>query len=161
VTAITKLKKSRILEQSLEEAFPTCDPEHVPFGSRVLLQVKSAATRTASGLELTASDIETEHDNTKVAKVIAVGPGAFRNRETLELWPEGEWVKPGDFVRIGLYSGERWRKIAYTKKREIKQERGPSKIIEDDVFAHFCLLEDLALGAKFTGDPLSTVAFFQ
>jgi hypothetical protein len=43
-----------------------------------------------------------------VAKVIACGPVAFRNRDNLEPWPEGDWVKPGDFVRIPKYGGDRW-----------------------------------------------------
>lgn len=161
MTAISKIKSNRILEQTMDEAFPVIDSEHIPFGSRVLLQIKSPATRTRAGLVLNQNDVETEHDNTKIAKVIAIGAGAFRNRETLEIWPEGEWVKVGDFVRIGLYEGQRWKKLVGVKRHAIKQRDEADKIEIENVYAFYTLVEDLTISAKFTGDPLTTVAFFQ
>jgi co-chaperonin GroES (HSP10) len=155
MAAISALKIKRILSQTLEEAFPDVDPQTIPFGSQVLVQIKSAATRTESGLHLTGDTVETEADNTRVAKVIALGPGAFRNRETLQVWPEGEWVKPGDYVRIPLYGGDRWRVLM--GERTWKDINGDLK--SEKIFSQFALIEDLNLKGKITGDPLAQLAW--
>jgi co-chaperonin GroES (HSP10) len=115
----------------------------------VLLQIKAAATKTKGGLVLVQNTVETESDNTRVAKVIAIGPLAFRNRETQKLWPEGAWVKEGDYVRIGLYGGDRWRVLV---------DRIKIKDREEKIFAEFALIEDLNLKALVTGDPLEQLA---
>ena len=148
MTSITKLKTHSILEQSLEEAFPAVDPGTVPLGSLVLLQIKAAATKTKAGLVLVQNTVETESDNTRVAKVIALGPLSFRDRGTKEQWPEGAWVKPGDFVRIGLYGGDRWRVLVETVKIKDREEK---------IFAEFALIEDLNLKG-IVKDPLASLA---
>lgn len=91
-------------DETIEGSFPTLNPGVKPFGSRILVQLKIAATKTEGGLEIGDSATQTEFDNTKVARVVAIGPGAFRSRETLELWPEGEWCQVGTFVRIPLHT---------------------------------------------------------
>jgi co-chaperonin GroES (HSP10) len=121
----------------------------------VLLQVKGAAIKTKAGLVLPQTTIETEADNTRIAKVIALGPLAFHNRETATLWPEGAWVKPGDYVRIGLYGGDRWRVLV--EEVESRDRDGTKRI--DKVYAEFALIEDLNLKALVTGDPLNQIAF--
>ena len=75
--------------ESLEEAFPSCDPGVVPFGSRILIQLKTPKKVTKGGIHLTDDVIETEKYNTQVAKVVAVGELAFKNRNTMTSWPEG------------------------------------------------------------------------
>jgi len=100
---------SKIAYDSLEEAFPEVDPGLRPFGDKVLVQIRTPRTRTASGLILPDETRETEQWNTQVAKVIALGPVAFRNRDTLEPWPEGSWVYPGMYVRCPKYGGDRWQ----------------------------------------------------
>jgi co-chaperonin GroES (HSP10) len=154
VTSITKMKGSHILSQTLEEAFPDVDPGTEPFGSLVLLQIKAAATKTKSGLILNSNTIETEADNTRVAKVIALGPLAFHNRETMKPWPEGSWSYPGQYVRIGLYGGDRWKVLVETV---VGQNRDGSRF-ETKIFAEFALLEDLVLKGRVK-DPLATLAF--
>lgn len=145
VKSITNLKlpssAESILDQTLRDAFPEIDPGVKPFGSLVLVQIKSAARRTKAGLILNDSDVETEHDNTQTAKVLALGPGAFRNRDTLAPWPEGDWVKPGMFVRVPKYGGDRWRRPS---------ENGS---------VVFSLYEDLHIKGEITIDPLSMRAF--
>jgi co-chaperonin GroES (HSP10) len=155
MTSITKIKTSQILSQTLEEAFPPVDPGTRPFGSLVLLQIKAAATKTKSGLVLQQNTIETESDNTRIAKVIALGPLAYHNRETMTPWPEGNWAKPGDYVRIGLYGGDRWKVLV----EEVEsRDRNGNKVVEK-IFAEFALLEDLVLKGEVTGDPLAQLAF--
>jgi len=43
----------------------------------------------------------------QTALVRAVGPAAYRNRQTLQLWPEGHWCVPGMFIRTPMYGGDR------------------------------------------------------
>jgi co-chaperonin GroES (HSP10) len=154
MTVLSKVKRQTILVQTLEQAFPNVDPQHEPFGTLILLQIKNAPTQTASGLVLNPTTTETEFDNTRVAKVLKLGGGAFKNRTTLERWPEGDWVKPGDYVRIGLYGGDRWR-VHY----DTIQVRGLDGTRDEKLFTEFALIEDLNLKAMITGDPRDVMAF--
>lgn len=132
----------------LDEAFPPCEPGVEPFGSRVLLQIRSPKTKTRGGIILTTEARETEHYNTQTAKVLAVGPLAFRNRTTQEPWPEGSWAEPGDFVRVPRYGGDRW---------SVKPTNpDAAKDVEEAIVVIF---NDLDLVGKVTGDPLAVKAF--
>lgn len=93
---------------SLEEAFPACDPGVKPLGSRVMVQVRTPKKTTRGGVLLPEDVRETEFWVSQVAKVLAVGPLAFHNRNTMTLWPEGAWCAPGDFVRVPKNGGDRW-----------------------------------------------------
>lgn len=136
---------SSLLEtQSMEEAFPNVDPNLKPLGSVVLVQIKQPAKKTRSGIHLPNSEKNAERDNTQVAKVIAMGPLAFHNRQTMQLWPEGEWVKVGDFVRVPRYGGDRYYM--------------PNPADEDSP-ALFVLFDDLNMKGLITGDPLAMKAF--
>lgn len=104
MTDISKLKTVRFVGQDKESAFPDVDPGVRPYGQRVLVQIKQGVRKTEGGLFVGEDAAATDSDNTKVAKVIALGPVAFRNRETLQPWPEGNWANPGDFVRIPLHT---------------------------------------------------------
>jgi co-chaperonin GroES (HSP10) len=79
-----------------------------PFGSRVLVQIRRARTRSRGGIIFSDHTKDTELDNTCVAKVICVGPLAFKNRGTMEQWPEGSWCTAGDYVFVPKYGGLRW-----------------------------------------------------
>lgn len=104
MTSITKMKVPVLFEETLESAFPVVNPGVRPTGSSVLVQIKHSATKTAGGIALLPGAVQTENDTTQVAKVLAHGPGCYRNRDTLKLWPEGEWTKVGDFVRIPIHT---------------------------------------------------------
>lgn len=93
---------------SLEEAFPKADPGLVPYGSNILVQLRTPPTKSKGGIHLPEESRETDQWNTQVAKLVAVGPVAFRNRDTMELWPEGAWAQPGEYVRVPKYGGDRW-----------------------------------------------------
>jgi co-chaperonin GroES (HSP10) len=127
---------------TLDEAFPPCDPGVVPFGSRVLCQIRTPKSKTKGGIILTSDVRETEHYNTQVAKVIGVGSLAFKNRNTMEAWPEGSWCEVGDFVRIPRYGGDRW---------SVKTNDGEEAIV--------VIFNDLDLVGRVTGDPLAIKAF--
>lgn len=136
------INKVQFAYGSLAEAFPDIDPGVRPFGSRVLCQIRLAKRKTAGGIILTGDAKDTEIWNTQVAKVIALGDLAFKNRNTQASWPEGSWVTPGDFVRVPKYGGDKW-----TVK------------IDDDQEVIFVILNDLDLIGAVTGDPLAMKAF--
>jgi co-chaperonin GroES (HSP10) len=128
--------------EDLQQAFPEVDPGVKPLGSRILIQIRSPETRSKGGIILTDSDKDTQYWNTTVAKVVAVGPLAFKNRNTQESWPEGDWCKPGDFVRAPRYGGDRWKHTDASGKT-----------------GYFCLINDLDVLAAITTDPLQIRAF--
>lgn len=129
-------------ENALAEAFPAADPGVQPFGSRVLVQIRTPKSRTASGIILDSGSRDTEKWNTQVARVVSVGPLAFKNRNTQDPWPEGDWCKAGDFVRVPKYGGDRW---------EVPVPNGESAL--------FVIFNDLDIIGSVTGDPLSIRAF--
>jgi co-chaperonin GroES (HSP10) len=129
---------------SLEEAFPEIDPGLEPYGSRVLVQVRRAKTRTASGIIVASATRSVELDLTQIAKVVKVGPLAFKNRDQGVHWVEGAWCAPGEFVRVPQYGGDRW---------------GVPIPNTADEYATFVVFDDLDLIGKITCDPLSVVAY--
>lgn len=150
-----KLQKSK--EATIDElakAFPDIDPGFEPFGSRVIVQLRSPKLYSDGGIKLVEETIETEMWNTQIGKIRAVGPVAFRNRETLEPWGEGSWAKPGDYVRIPKFNQDKWFKeypctIKTTRGTEID---GTERVL-------FMLINDLDLLAKKTGNPLEVKAY--
>lgn len=90
--------------------FPKIEPGIDPFGSRVLVQIRRVRTRRKSGIYMTKEATDTQMDNTCVAKVLAVGPLAYKNRNTMESWGEGSWCETGEFVFVPKYGGLRWER---------------------------------------------------
>lgn len=135
---------------SLDDAFPEVDPGVVPFGSRVLVQLRRPKSRTKGGIILTTDNRETEFWNTQVAKVIAIGPGAFKNRDTLQEWPEGEWCSPGSYVRVPKYAGDRWTVPVSTAATD---NGDPDEVV-------VVMFDDHNLLGLITGDPLRMKAFY-
>lgn len=131
----------------IDDAFPSVDPQFIPYGNRVLVQLRVAKTRTAGGIALTSDQIETEKWNTQIAKVVGIGPTAFKNQDTLEPWPEGAWCKEGEYVRIPKHGGDRW---------EVPIP-GTDRPSEEKVM--FVLLKESQLNGRHTGNPLDVVAF--
>ena len=86
---------------------------------------------------------EAEKWNNMVAKVIEIGPLAFKKRDTMEPWPEGSWCEVGDYLRVPKWGGDRW-------EVEIPGEEEP---------ALFMVLNDHEVIAKITGNPLTMRAF--
>ena len=129
-------------EDALREAFPPADPGITPFGSLVLVQIRTPKTKTASGIIIDNGSRDTEKWNTQVARVVSVGALAFKNRHSMEPWPEGTWCGPGDYVRVPKYGGDRW---------EVPLDNGESAL--------FVIFNDLDIIGQVTGDPLAIRAF--
>jgi co-chaperonin GroES (HSP10) len=133
-------------EAELAWAFPSVDPGAKPLGARILVQLRRAKkTATASGILLVHETKETEKWNNMVAKVIAIGPLAFKKRDTMEPWPEGSWCEVGDYLRVPKWGGDRWEVPV------------PGQAEEDP--ALFMILNDHEVIATVTGDPLAMRAF--
>lgn len=134
-------------DAELAWAFPSVDPGAKPLGGRILVQLRRTKKKaTSAGIILVEETKETEKWNNMVAKVIEIGPLAFKNRETMQGWPEGSWCEVGDYIRVPKWGGDRW---------EVKIPN------EDDVEdpALFMILNDHEVIAKVIGDPLAMKAF--
>jgi hypothetical protein len=153
--------------KSLDEAFPKIEPGIKPFGTYALFQIRHAKRFTKGGLELVESARSTEYYNTQIAKCIALGQLCFkvaRNvddpisgepAEKLFDYAEGPWFKPGDFVRIPKYGGDRFT-APHTYKIDIGGDT--ETVHEDIIFVMFKAKDILGL---VTGDPLSIRAFYE
>jgi len=126
---------------SIDEAFPVAEANLEPAGTRVVVQLRTPKQKSAGGIILTDDTQDTEKWNSQVAKVVAVGRAAFRNRTTLEPWPEGAWCKVGDYVRVPKYGTDMW---------EVKNAKGQTAI--------FKTVRDLDVGG-IVPDPLSVIAY--
>ena len=134
-------------EADIAWAFPSVDPGAKPLGGRILVQLRRTKKKaTSAGIILVEETKETEKWNNMVAKVISIGPLAFKNRDTMQSWPEGSWCSVGDYIRVPKWGGDRW---------EVKVPG------EDDLEdpALFMILNDHEVIATVTGDPLAMKAF--
>jgi len=127
-------------------AFPSVDPGAKPLGGRILVQLRRTKKRTAGKIILVEETKETEKWNNMVAKVIAIGPLAFRNRDTNESWPEGSWCEVGDYIRVPKWGGDRWE--VPVEGEDDQEEK-----------ALFMILNDHEVIAKVTCNPLLMRAF--
>ena len=135
--------------ENLEQAFPVVDPGLRPFGSRVLVQKRSPRSATKGGIIIPNESQETEFWNTQVAKVVSLGPLAFKNRDTREEWPEGAWCQEGMYVRVPKYGGDRWF---------VSLPDAESLRVGVDQ-ACFCLFNDLDIIGEITCDPMEVIAY--
>ena len=128
-------------------AFPSVEPGAKPLGGRILVQLRRTKKKTTgSGIILVEETKEAEKWNNMVAKVIAIGPLAFKNRDSMESWPEGSWVVAGDYIRVPKWGGDRW---------EVKV---PGEDHLEDA-ALFMILNDHEIIAKVTCSPLEMRSF--
>ena len=135
------------IEQTLAEAFPVVDPLMAPYGARVLIQLRAVKEKvTSAGIYIPEDTKETEKWNTMIGKVIALGPLAFKNRETMQPWAEGVWAAVGDFVRVPKWGGDRW-------EIDFNDDKGTQGR------ALFTFFNDHELIGKVTGDPRDIKAF--
>ena len=128
--------------EELAAAFPEVDPGAKPYGDRVLVQLRNAKRVSAGGIVLPSETRDQEKWLTTVGKLIAVGPLAFKDRSTMQPWPEGTWAEVGQYVRCPKWGGDRWEFPV--------DENDP-----DSDLARFVIFKDRELIAAITTDPLS------
>jgi co-chaperonin GroES (HSP10) len=143
-----KMNEPEAFDQAeVDWAFPVVDPGARPLGGRILVQLRRTKKKaTSAGIILIEETKETEKWNNMVAKVLMIGPLAFKNRDTMASWPEGSWCEVGDYIRVPKWGGDRW---------EVKVPN------EDDFEdpALFMVLNDHEIIATVTGNPLAMKAF--
>lgn len=128
----------------VREAFPVVDPGAKPLGARILVQLRRTKSKTTKGgIILVEETRETEKAQNMVAKVIEIGPLAFRKRDTMEPWPEGSWAEVGDYLRVPKWGGDRWDVLIPGTEDQVQ----------------FMVLNDHEVIAKITGNPLEVRAF--
>jgi len=120
----TKLK----LEQFVLDNFPEIEPGFTPFGVDLLVQLKSTQVKSKGGIYIAPATKEFNEENTMVARVIRLGPLAYRNRDTGQLWPEGVWAKAGSVVLVPKWGGFRFERT-----------------LPDGNKARFCIFKDLEI----------------
>jgi co-chaperonin GroES (HSP10) len=131
--------------KELDWAFPEVEPGMQPYGGRIIIQLRRVKKRKGM-IYLVEETKENEKWNNMIGKVIAIGPLAFKNRDTMTSWPEGSWANVGDYVRVPRWGGDRW------EIKDPTDEQG-----EDPVL--FMTINDHELIAKVTANPLSFKAF--
>lgn len=127
------------------EPFPEVDTGVHPLGSKVLVQVKTPRSVTRGGIIVVDEAKETDQWQTQVAKVVQLGPLAFCDRDTMKPWIEGAWCTIGDFVRVPLHGGDKFKLPV------------PGRPAGE--FALFVLYEDVSLVARLTGDIEAITAY--
>ena len=132
-------------KDELSWAFPDVSPGQRPYGGRVTVQLRRIK-KTAGRIIIVDETKENEKWNNMIGKVVAIGPLAFKNRDTMQPWPEGTWAQVGDYVRVPKWGGDRW---------EIKAPDADD--LEDPVL--FMTLNDHELISKVTSNPLKFKAY--
>jgi co-chaperonin GroES (HSP10) len=121
-------------------AFPQVDPGQRPFGGRVIVQLRRIK-KNAGVIIMVEETKENEKWNNMIGRVVAIGPLAFKNRDTMQPWAEGTWAEIGDFVRVPRWGGDRW-------ERTVPGEDGKDPVL-------FMTINDHELISAITDDPLS------
>lgn len=129
-------------DAELAWAFPSVDSGAKPLGGRILVQLRRTKKKSHGGLILVNETKEAEKWQNMIAKVVEVGPLAFKHRDTMQSWPEGAWCQAGDFIRVPKWGGDRW---------EIPTD--------EEEPALFAIFNDHEVIAKVTCDPLAFKAF--
>ena len=140
-----------IQHETLEEAFPTVETGVEPLGSRVLIQLRAVKKRAKSGIIFVEETKETEKHQNMIGKVIAIGPIAFKNRDTMQDWPEGVWCKAGDYVRVPRWSGDRFE-VELPRKEE--DDRIPAEMVS------FTIMNDHELWCRVKPDMVLKMKAF-
>jgi co-chaperonin GroES (HSP10) len=94
--------------RSEEECVPVVDHGVEVAGDRVLVQLRRQKVKSKGGIIFVEETQQTLKFNETVAKVIQVGPLAYKSPEDLTPWIEGPWCKEGDLVRTIKYGGDRF-----------------------------------------------------
>lgn len=100
--------KYEVDQRSQSDVFPELNPGFTPVGNRVLVQLRKSKSKSSGGIVLVDETRATEKYNETVAKVVSMGPLAYRDPHTMKVFPEGPWCIAGDLVRVIKYGGDRW-----------------------------------------------------
>ena len=88
--------------------FPDVNPGARPCGNQVLVQFRTMKSVSKGGIVLANDTKEFNNGNTQLAKVVALGQIAYKDRNTGEEWKEGAWAAIGDIAICPRWSGFRF-----------------------------------------------------
>jgi hypothetical protein len=134
---LQKTEESWRNSKELEEFFPNVDIPLEPVGDLILFQIKMARKKFGSIIMIDESK-DFDKWNTMIAKVVKVGPVAFKDPDNLKEWPEGKWAKVGSYVVIPKYGS-----VKFAKTIPGEQEK-----------CLFAILRCKDIRAIITGNPL-------
>lgn len=169
-SSLTTANHTNFTYEGLDEAFPKADPNLVPTGHVILVQIRQPKRKTRGGIELPPEARSTEHYNTQIAKIIAMGSLCFKSPhhvtdeagnvtgETLVDWAGGPWHKPGDFVRVPRYGGDRFTAAikTVTEVYDPDEKRMVPETVDDEVIFMLIKAKDI-LGSVV--NPLAGKAY--
>lgn len=89
--------------------YPDINPGVRPVANRVLVQIALVAEKTAGGIILAADSRDADQATTAEAKVLAIGPIAFKDRQTGTDYAGAPWYAVGDIVRVPKLGGDRFK----------------------------------------------------
>ena len=127
---------------AMKEAFPDVDPGVQPYGYLIVLQIRTPLKKIGS-IIMADESRDAEKFRVQTGLVRCLGPAAFKRRDTLEPWREGDWCRPGDFVRCPMWGGDRW---------EVQVPGG-----KPDDKALFLICKDTDLIGRVTMDPAKMI----
>lgn len=92
-------QEREMTDEEMDAAMP------IPCGFKVLVVMPEVETTFGSGLVKTDDTIKAETTMSVVALVVQLGPDAYMDKER---FPSGPYCKPGDYVLIAPYQGQRF-----------------------------------------------------
>ena len=126
-------------ENKIEKFFPAIEHGIKVLGNQVLIQGMTVPKKSGV-IDLLESTRKEESYNISMGKVAGMGALAYKNKQTLEPWVEGNWADIGDVVSIP--------RSGYRITRTI-----------NDVSYSFILIADAEVLAKF--DNLDGLKLFE
>lgn len=93
--------------------FPEVNCGIVPTGHMVIVQGMTIPKKESGIILLDETTNGMKYD-VQIGKIVALGPLAYKNKETLESWKEGEWASIGDIVFVP--------RTGYRMKKELNDE---------------------------------------
>lgn len=106
VSLIERQLREATANLSEAEEFPHAETRWQPTGQTVIVQLRKVSDKIGStGLLYRPQQDQALAQETEVfAKLLKVGPLAFRRPEDGEYYPGAPWAKPNDLVRIRHYN---------------------------------------------------------
>lgn len=91
---------AKVTDEMIEAALPK------PSGFKLLIALPEVEDKYEGGIIAKVRDtMQAEQMTSVVALVLDVGPDAYKDPAR---FPSGPWCKPGDFILIGPYKGQRF-----------------------------------------------------
>lgn len=101
------LSGGKSIKDLMPALFPAVPCPLIPLGNRILVQIASPLETSGGGIHLTKDTRDYQKWSQKLAMVLKLGVLAYKNRDTMAPWPEGNWCEEGDFIRVPQYGGDR------------------------------------------------------